>query len=343
MHQRHVIDFPHRKAGHCATGSLRDLLSFKKLSVGLAPLGEGPVFGLGGGLAFTYLEMPGMNPPLYIVGRGASLEAFACRNLGIKAVLRQTADSEEGWEWVRAAVAHGEPTMVWADIKHLEYLRVRMHNTMHAIVITGYDAGLGVAYVADNDRSEIQQCTFESLARARNSDAFPGPNRHATWLLQFPEQLPDAETMIVAGVAEAVRNMRIPGDTTSLGGHSGLSGLDAFAAAYATWPERFNDDLGAAMWGLDVLITKAGTGGALFRSLFADFLLWAGDVLSAPALHAAGSHYAYIATLWRTLAEGPHSHGCPTVAEIVRAEHDGVKMQEAWLGSQPGTLVSRRV
>lgn len=329
--QRHVIDFPHRKAGHCATGSLRDLLDFHELTIGLAPLAEGPVFGLGGGLAFAYLELPGMNPPLYLVGRGAGLEATACRNLGITAELRQTEDGQEGWEWVRAAIARGEPTMVWADVKHLDYLRVRMHNTMHAIVITGYDEVLGVAYVADNDRSEIQPCAFDSLARARNSDAFPAPNRHATWFMQFPQQLPAAESMIAAGVSDAVRNMRAPGDGISPGGYAGLSGLEAFAAAYATWPERFNDDLDSAMWGLGVFITKAGTGGALFRSLHAEFLLWAGEVLGARALNAAGSHYGYVAALWRALAEAPHGRGHPIAREIVRAETEGVRMQEAWL------------
>ena len=65
--------------------------------------------------------------------------------------------------------------MVWADIQHLEYLRVKLQMTMHDIVVTGYDEAEGVAFIADNDRDEIQRCSLPALARARNSQAFPGP------------------------------------------------------------------------------------------------------------------------------------------------------------------------
>ena len=190
--RRVEIPLPHRRAGHCGSGALRDLLEFHELSWTADPLSEGMVFGLGAGLGFAYIELPEMEPPIYLVGRTAGLERDICEHLDIALDLRQTDDPAEGWAVLREALDAGRPTMVWADIQHLEYLRVKLQMTMHDIVVTGYDEAEGVAFIADNDRDEIQRCSLPALARARNSQAFPGPNRHATWLMDFPAALPDS-------------------------------------------------------------------------------------------------------------------------------------------------------
>jgi len=49
------IELPHRRAGHCGSGALRDLLEFHRLSWSDRPLSEGMVFGLGAGLGFAYV------------------------------------------------------------------------------------------------------------------------------------------------------------------------------------------------------------------------------------------------------------------------------------------------
>ena len=267
------IDFPHRPAGHCGSGALRDLLEFHGLSYDGAPPREGFAFGLGGGLGFNYFELPGIEPPLYAVGRTAGLERDFCEHLGIELDLRRTDDAEEGWAWLRAELDAGHPTMVNADIKELDYLRVRMNNTMHDVVVTGYDEDEGVAFIADNDRDEIQRCSLESLARARSSQAFPAPNRHATWVMRFPDELPEPRLTIEAALRRAVENMRTAGASlASAPATPGLEHVAAFAASYPEWPERFGDSLGPALRGLRVFIVKAGTGGAMFRSLHAEFL-----------------------------------------------------------------------
>ena len=56
--RRVEIPLPHRRAGHCGSGALRDLLEFHGLSWTAEPLSEGMVFGLGAGLGFAYVELP---------------------------------------------------------------------------------------------------------------------------------------------------------------------------------------------------------------------------------------------------------------------------------------------
>lgn len=338
-----ALDFPHRRAGHCGSGALRDLLEYHRLSWDGAPLGEGMVFGLGGGLGFFFVELPEMDPPLYLVGRTAGLERDLCSHLGVALDLRRTDDPDEGWRWVRDAVDAGRPVMVNADIGELDYLRVRLHNTMHDIVVCGYDEQEGVALVADNDRDELQRCSLESLALARASGAFPGPHHHATWLMDFPADLPDAREAVGRGLARAADNMRTGGE--GLGGaprDAGLAGVAAFAAAYPAWEERPAARLASALRGLWVFVVKAGTGGAMFRSLQADFLADAARLLGNGDLREAAGVYRELALEWRALADavaGPdapdapaaaHAAGLPHVEAIARLEVAGIEAMEAF-------------
>ena len=147
-----VAQFPHRISGHCGSGAFRDLLEFHGLSWNGEPLSEGMVFGLSGGIGCFYYELGEMDPPLYLVGRTGGLERGVCDHLGIDLDLRRTDDGDEAWRWLRDELDAGHPTMVNADIQELDYLRVKLSNTMHDIVVTGYSAEEGVALIADNDR-----------------------------------------------------------------------------------------------------------------------------------------------------------------------------------------------
>jgi hypothetical protein len=325
--------FPHRKAGHCGSGAFRDLLEFHGLSWGPEPLSEAMVFGLSGGIGCFYYELPDMTPPIYLVGRGGGLERSICDHLGIDLDLRRTDDGTEAWRWLREELDAGHPTMVNADIHELDYLRVKLSNTMHDIVVTGYDDHAGVALIADNDREEIQRCSLESLARARGSQGFPGPSHHATWVMRFPERLPEPEVAVERALALAVTNMREASDALAgIGAGSGLEHVQGFAGSYPRWPELFGDRLEDAMRGLRVFIVKAGTGGAMFRSLQAGFLREASELMGDDGLAAAADVYEQLAAEWVALAgtadEFDHAAGLPHVAAIARLEHDGVDAME---------------
>jgi hypothetical protein len=328
--------FPHRRAGHCGSGALRDLLEHEGLDYGAGPLSEGAVFGFSGALGFLYVEVPQLRPPVYLVGRTAELERDLPLHLGGDVDISATDDPDEGWAIVRERIDAGHPPLVWADIKHLDYLRVQMHNTRHDIVVVGYDEDAGIAWIADNDRDDLQPCTLDSLRRARHSDAFPGPNRHTVFAYRWPERLRDPRDAARDGVATAVANMRGGGDALAgLAGSYGLAGVDAFAAAYPQWPQTFGDDLDAALSGLRVFIVKAGTAGAMFRSLQAEFLHDAAELLGDPALRVTAAAYDELVAAWVALADAAaardHAAGVPLVRDVAVLESRGVEALEAWL------------
>jgi hypothetical protein len=329
-----VEDFVHRPAGHCGSGALRDVLEHRGLTYGDAPLSEGAVFGLGGGLGAFYIELPEMTPPVYLVGRTGELEHDIAEVLDAELDVRATDDPSEGWAWVAAEIDAGRPPMVWADIAKLDYLRVMLSNTRHDILVVGYDEDEGVAFIADNERDELQRCALDSLAAARNSEGFPGPNRHTTFFYSWPAELPEPAVAVERALRRAVLNMR--GDPAAVGsipGPTGLAAIDAFAAGYPKWPETFGERLESALRGLSVFIVKAGTGGAMFRSLHQTFLADFSELLGSSALADAAAAYAELSGEWVALAararEGDHAGGLELVERIRELEHAGVAAMEA--------------
>ncbi|WP_249011233.1 BtrH N-terminal domain-containing protein [Conexibacter sp. DBS9H8] len=341
------MPFPHHLAGHCGSGALCDLLEFHHLDFGAGVLSEGMAFGLGAGLGFLYMEIPGFTPPVYVVGRTADMERDFAEHLGIALEVRSTADPVEGWGWVREEIDAGRPTMVLADIAELEYLRVRMTNTRHVIVIVDYDDADQVAWVADNDRDELQRCSLASLAAARNSQGFPGPNAHTTFIYDWPDALDDPRVAASAAVRRAVSNM-LGGGAALAGtsGATGLVGIERFAAAYRDWPVMFGEALPQALMGLGVFIVKAGTGGAMFRSLHARFLNDMADLLETRQLRRAAAIYDELSATWVALADAAasldHAAGLDAAAALAGLERSGVAAMQQWLAEGAGSATMAR-
>lgn len=323
------------------------MLEYYGLEYAHEPLSEAAVFGIGGGLDFRFSEAPDLGLPLYLLGRSATFEKDICANLGIELHVRLTDDAEEGWVWLRDELDRGRPTMIWADIKHLDYLDVQLHNTHHDVVVIGYDAGEDVAFISDHHLAEIQRCSLDALRRARASRAYPAPTRHATWLMRFPASLPPYEAAVSAAIRTTVRNMRLEadeeGDVYASLGRRGLSGVDEFVEGFPRWPERSGIVLERALKGVAVFVARAGTGGALFRSFEATFLREAADTLGDAALAAAADLYGELAATWSRLAEGlvgrrrreeteaVHDEACAHVERIGQLEHACVAALESCL------------
>jgi hypothetical protein len=339
--------FPHRLAGHCGSGALRDLLEFHGLDFGHGPLSEGTAFGLAGGLGFLYMEIPGFAPPVYLVGRTGDMERDFAEHLDVGLQVRTTADPQEGWRWVREEIDAGRPPMVWADIAELEYLRVRMTNTRHDIVVVDYDESEQVAWVADNDREDLQRCSLASLAAARNSSGFPGPNEHTTFVYDWPTALGDPRPIASAALQRVVANMLDGGAALAgMSGATGLAGIERFAAAYRDWPQAFGDDLERALKGLRVFIVKAGTGGAMFRSLHAEFLHDMAELLDDDQLGRAAQIYDELSSAWIALADvaggGDHGAGIEMAAMLPGLERSGVVAMQQWLASTGAPAITSR-
>lgn len=311
-----IDDYPHQLAGHCGSGSLRDLLAWAGLGWD-GPPSEGLVFGLGGGLSFMYLRVAGPTPPVYLVGRNAEMETDLCQRLGIDVEERRTDDPDLAWRWVTDELDDGRPVMIHADIAELPYLRVRLSNTRHDLVVIGYDDDRGIAWVVDNDRDDVQEVPLEALARARSSSGFPDPARHTTFPMRFPNTLPDLHAAARDAAAASASTLREgAGDLfdpvglppTAVVG-SGLDGVETFAEDIARWPDLFSDEeLDQALGAVSVFTEKAGTGGGMFRRLQAGFCADVARHTGDDRFAAAADAYRRCADGWSSLARSCRDH-----------------------------------
>ena len=314
-----VADYPHRPGGHCGSSALRDLLEWAGLSWDDDPLDEGTVFGLGGELGFNYIRGAGLGSPFYLVGRGSDLTGKLCRRLGIALEVHATDDPDQGRDWLLDELAAGRPLLCWADMRELPYLRVRMHMSRHDIVVTGYDPETDQVRVVDNDRADPQLIPATALASARASTGFPQPTRHTCHPMRFPDTLPERRTAASSAAADTVDAMRRPPppiQPADVAG-AGLDGVTVFAEDFRQWPELFpapetTVDLHTALVTLAVFIEKAGTGGALFRRLQAQFLT--GLAVTDPAAEPAARAYRDLAAHWTTTAATAVGDNDPTTA-----------------------------
>jgi hypothetical protein len=157
--------------------------------------------------------------------------------------------------------------------------------------------------------------------------------------MRFPDELPDPREAVARGIRQAVANMREAGEALAgIGPGNGEDHVAGFAESYERWPDLFADRLERALRGLWVFVVKAGTGGAMFRSLQADFLRESAELLADDAIGAAARVYEEVAAEWVALADavrdGDHGAGQPHVAAIARLEQDGVAALEACVAAR---------
>lgn len=311
-----IESYPHQLGGHCGSGALRDLLHWAGLGWDSLPgdgvPSEGLVFGLGGGLSFMYTRYPGLTPPIYLVGRNGDMELDFCRRLGIETRRQQTEDPDEAWCWVKDEIDAGHPVMVWCDIAELPYLRVRLSNTRHDVVVIGYDDDRNSVFIVDNDREEVQDVPMDAFRRAHGSHGFPGPNRFATYPMRFPTRLPDLLACAREAAASAARVLggedallfdvsTLPEDSLVA---SGVEGVKTFADDVASWSHRLDpDELTAAVRSLPVFVEKAGTGGGFFRRLEASFCRDVAQATGDTAFAAAADACQRSAEAWSALGD----------------------------------------
>jgi hypothetical protein len=303
------LDVPHTIAGHCGSGSLRDLLAWAGLGYD-EPVSEPLAFALAGGLAFQYLRFQDDRPPVYLVGRTADLELAGCRRLDIDVEVQRTDDPTEGWRFVVDELDAGRPVLIHADILELPYLGVRVSNTRHSLLVAGYDEEQGVAWVVDNDRADVQEVPLEALERARDRDGFPDRPRYATFPMRYPDRLPDLQATARSACVDVVRHLE---EGTGLFPEGTLAGVALSATGtagvrdlvddLAQWDEVFDDDgLEAAFQALRLFIEKAGTGTGMFRRLQGGGLREAGARTDDETLAAAGDAWLLAADAWSALA-----------------------------------------
>ncbi|MEV6977165.1 BtrH N-terminal domain-containing protein [Kitasatospora sp. NPDC093806] len=285
-----------RGTQHCETTALGVLLRHLGLD-----LSEPMLFGLGSGLSFVYWDGKNMDFP-FLGGRVKPFELTRnlATTLGLELLDQETASPRRAWDNVTAAIDAGHPVGLQLDSYYLDYFGSKVHFGGHVVAMYGYDDHH--AYLVDTDQQGGAVSTsLAGLARARAARG-PMTARHRSFTLTAAgdASVPHGRTVphqrivpAITACAQAFLNPPIA--------NLGHRGIEKAGKLVRTWLQRADDprrDLPQAA----LLMEKAGTGGALFRNLYRDFLAECADLLDSGHLRAGHALYAEAAVLWTEVA-----------------------------------------
>ncbi len=276
---------------HCETTTLGALLHHAGLEVS-----EPMLFGLGEGLDFVYWDAKNMDFP-FLGGRTkpAAITRTVADQLGLTLHVQETASPRKAWQNVTAALAAGRPVGLQMDCYHLDYFTTKVHFGGHFAAMYGYDDTH--AHLIDTaQQGGTVTTTLASLEQARNERG-PMTARNLSYTIAVPAGRPDMGDAVRAAIrnnAHAFLNPPIA--------NLGHRGIGKAARQVARWLDRSSDparDLPLAA----TLMERGGTGGALFRAMYRDFLAECATIVDDDNLRLGHRLYAEIAPLWTEVSQ----------------------------------------
>ena len=276
---------------HCETTATGTLL--RQLGIELS---EPMLFGLGEGLGFIFWNMKSMNFP-FIGGRVKPdvLTENIAKNLNLELTVKQTASTQKAWEDVKKLIDSGEVVGLKLDCFHLQYFSRPFHFAGHYAALYGYDNEH--AFLVDTKQQGGQvKTSLKSLALAR-AEKGPMSSKNLFYTLQKTGKSFDLKTARVSAIRNNATEYINP-PITNIGYKGILKTSSEIIKWFKTSKDIENDFKMSAM-----LMEKAGTGGALFRNLYRDFLKESYDLLKLDKLKSGHESFVEIAELWTSVSQ----------------------------------------
>ncbi|MEU7741924.1 BtrH N-terminal domain-containing protein [Nonomuraea sp. NPDC049158] len=276
---------------HCETTALGVLLRHEGLD-----LSEPMLFGLGSGLSFIYWDSKSMPFP-FLGGRVKPFELTRnlTARLGLTLSVDETTSLRKAWENAATQIDAGRPVGLQLDSFHLDYFQSKVHFGGHVVAMYGYDEH--DAYLVDTaQQGGAVRTSRTSLSMAR-AEGGPMTARNRSFSITLPAHAPSWQDQIIPAIKACAGAFLAPPIA-----NLGHRGIEKAASQVPKWLLRTDDpqrDLPQAA----VLMEKAGTGGALFRALYRDFLGECAELIDDDRLRTGHQLYAEAATLWTTVAD----------------------------------------
>lgn len=276
---------------HCETTATGTLL--RQLDIDLS---EPLLFGLGEGLGFIFWNMKSMTFP-FIGGRIKTdlLTQNIAENLKLELTVRETASVQKAWHKVKECLDSGKVVGLKMDCFHLQYFSRSFHFAGHYAAIYGYDDEN--AYLVDTRQQGGRvKTSLKSLELAR-AEKGPMSSRNLYYTLQKTDHKLDMKTAIKAAIRNNAADYLNP-PITNIGYKGILKTSTEIVKWFKTSKDIQNEFKTSAM-----MMEKAGTGGALFRNLYRDFLKESYNLLKIEKLNTGYESFSEIAELWTSISQ----------------------------------------
>ena len=275
---------------HCettATGTLLNQLGIE--------LSEPMLFGIGEGLGFIFWKMKIMDFP-FIGGRVKTdlLTENICRNLHLKLEVKETSSLKKAWANIEAPLAEGKAVGLKLDCYHLEYFTSKIHFAGHYAAMYGYDEQY--AFLIDTDQQGGQvKTSLENLAKARNEKG-PMSSRNRSFTIEQTEALPDLTKVIKKAIVNNAKSYLNPPIKNLT-----YKGIEKTATEIKKW-FKTSKDIKTEFQTSAMLMERAGTGGALFRNLYRDFLKESAERMDDQTIGNPYERFKTIALQWTEIS-----------------------------------------
>jgi len=286
-----IPDFPPFNGQHCETTATGTLL--RRLDIALS---EPMLFGLGQGLGFIYWNMKTMDFP-FMGGRIKTdlLTRNIAKNLHLELIVKETTSPRKAWDDVKKLLDAGEAVGLKLDCFYLEYFSKPFHFAGHYAAIYGYDDEN--AFLVDTkQQGGLVRTSLKSLSMARAAKG-PMSSKNLYYVLRKKEYEADLKTVLLTSIRNNADDYLNPPITNI--GHKGILKASKEIVRWFKHSKNITAEFEASA----MLMEKAGTGGALFRNLYRDFLKESYDLLQLGGLKSAHEAFTEIAELWTSVAQ----------------------------------------
>ncbi len=289
-----AIQFDHRIAAHCETGTVSGILRHYGLDIS-----EPMSFGIGGGIFFGYFSSKRFSFHK-IVSRSqpGKILSNVVKRLGVKGYSTTFRNPEKSTAALDALLNEGKPATLQVDMFHMDYMpqHMRIHFNAHFINVFGREGE--VYHVSDAYVPNPSVIPGKHLEAARFVRGDLAPKGFMFHPVSVPRDPPMAKA-IKAGIRSACFNMlKIPIVPF------GVRGIRKFADMIVRWPEiaGSEDRLAHETIMIGVTLEDMGTGGAGFRFMYATFLSEAAALLGNGELGRISEQMRENGDRWREIS-----------------------------------------
>lgn len=276
---------------HCETTATGTLLR----QIGIE-FSEPMLFGLGEGLGFIYWNMKTMDFP-FIGGRVKPdlLTQNLAKNLNLELTVKETSSRQKAWDQVKALLDNGQVVGLKLDCYHLEYFSNPFHFAGHYAAIYGYDHENTFLIDTRQQGGEVKT-SLKSLAMAR-AEKGPMSSKNLHYTIRKTEQKSDLKKAILTAIRNNAAEYMNPPIT-----NISYKGILKTSTEIIKWFNTSKDIEGEFKQAA-LLMEKAGTGGALFRNFYRDFLKESYELLQLDEIKTGHEAFTEIAELWTTVSQ----------------------------------------
>lgn len=299
MNERIVLDFEHLPGGkNCMTSSLWKLLHHLGHDIS-----EEMLVGISSGLGFIYWKMKQMPTPFVggmNGGRFPTILGLAVDRLGGEWRVLKSSSIKRAHQHLRDTLEKDQPVLVCADLGFLDYLSLGGddHFGMHTILVYGIDESRDEALISDRFATPIT-IPLSRLQKARASEYHPFPAKNQLLQVSMPEEMIPLEKIITSAIRENADFMLNPPIS-----NMGARGIKKWREELPKYPRILPDyrTITQALIEHFVYIEVGGSGGSLFRRMYAHFLKEASQIMKDPELQNVSILYDDICEDWSKLA-----------------------------------------